>query len=305
VRRAASSLAAGAEARRFALASRRAGVAHPRWPRFVGVLGRSMILECPECRTRYLVPDSALGMEGRTVRCANCRHSWFQEPTPVDLPPEPVASPVSDPEPAPEPSPPEPLPTPPAEPPVYADPSYSDPMQPEPTFAEPNYAAYAVEEQAQDYDAFAHQAPFKPRRNPARFWTLLAVLAGLLMLVGAAAILWVGAPGLAQQLGLSIGPAETPLRLRDNPIERRELENGSELFAVSGQVINPSSERQRVPDIRAELRDAQGRLVYSWTITPERRTLAPGSTLDFNSAKLDVPSNSKQLELTFAGDGGA
>ena len=44
-----------------------------------------MILECPECRTRYLVPDSAVGVDGRTVRCANCRHSWFQEAAVLDL----------------------------------------------------------------------------------------------------------------------------------------------------------------------------------------------------------------------------
>jgi len=122
------------------------------------------------------------------------------------------------------------------------------------------------------------------------------------MLIAAGAIVYLGAPGVAAKLGLGTGSDETPLRLRDNPIERRELDNGSELFAVSGQVTNPSDSTQRVPDIRAELRDAQGRIVYSWTITPQKRTLTPGAAIDFNSAKLDVPSNSKRLELSFAGE---
>jgi len=231
-----------------------------------------MILECPECRTRYLVPDSAIGPDGRTVRCANCKHSWFQAPAVLDLVARAGAG-------APAP--------PPAQPERYVPP-----------------ATESRRDDGEDYDAFAHRPPFRPRRNPAKRWTIAAIVAGVAMIAGAGAIVSFGAGGIGALVGLSMAQDATPLTLIDNPIERRELDNGSEMFAISGKVVNPTNERQRVPDIRAELKDAQDRIVYSWTIRPEATTLAPKSSVEFNSAKLDVPVNSKHLVLSFAADSG-
>jgi predicted Zn finger-like uncharacterized protein len=317
-----------------------------------------MILECPECATRYMVPDRAVGPEGRTVRCAKCRHSWHQLPLSeldVEADAEIVAEPdeevdvaIAKREPAfagdhadeidddtsrfddrltaaiaaasvdiaPRPEPVSP-PAPPAValsvPPVPVAPTaHVAAFDPENRFDRVTPPRNPPGDDRAGRTASpppVHDpAPVRGRRSPARRWTLVAIATCVLLLLGTAAILLSSGPGLAARLGIPIGPAETPLVIKDNPIERRELENGSELFAVSGRVSNPSGQRQRVPDILVALKDAQGnrgRTVFSWTITPQQRTLPPGAAVEFNSAKLDVPPNSKWLEFSFVGENGS
>lgn len=39
-----------------------------------------MLIVCPQCAASYQVAPASLGMDGRSVRCANCHTIWFAEP---------------------------------------------------------------------------------------------------------------------------------------------------------------------------------------------------------------------------------
>jgi predicted Zn finger-like uncharacterized protein len=39
-----------------------------------------MILQCPQCSTRFLVADHLIPPDGRTVKCGACKHDWHVSP---------------------------------------------------------------------------------------------------------------------------------------------------------------------------------------------------------------------------------
>jgi len=261
-----------------------------------------MIIACPACATRYVVPDSAVGPEGRTVRCAKCRHSWFQDPP--ALPDTPVVVPQASPEPEtedeaprfvrPEPEA-EPEPDPVAQPELErAPPLPEEPVVP-PSFEEPVYVAPEPEDTSQ----FEAAPPFRRRRNPLKLWTWAASIFALLAVGTIVALSYWGLPDWVpvNHPTFAMGQPDLQLEFPADQQERRQLPNGTEYFGASGTITNIGSEARRVPAILIVLRDARDRIVYSWEVEPPKRTLAPGETVSVNEAVTDVPRSAKFAEI--------
>lgn len=265
-----------------------------------------MIIACPACSTRYVVPDSAIGVDGRTVRCAKCRHSWFQEgalPEPATAPAgaapvSPAATPAPAPSAAPEPAQAAETVPPPAE---EAD------VQPVPESIarapEPPAGSHGGKQTSGLQDnapsSFDFAPPFRPRHNRAKMWMLAAVLFAVVTLGTAGAIAWYGLPDWVPLPRQTFAEAQPDLVLDfpPNRQDRRTLPNGTEFFGASGTVTNVGQSTRKVPAILILLRDGRDRVVFSWEVAPPKRQLAPGESMTINEAVTDVPKSATAAEI--------
>ena len=272
-----------------------------------------MIIACPACTTRYVVPDSAIGPEGRTVRCAKCRHSWFQDPpelelseatTPVqeaDVPrappaqPSPASAPLSE------------FEEPPARPRfVVPPPPSSEPERPPPLPAEA-VQPQRIEPPAAGFDEaggngasqFEAAPPFRRRRNTLKLWTWAGAIFALLAAGTIGAVSYWGLPDWVpvDRPTFDIGQPDLQLDFPADQQERRQLPNGIEYFGASGTITNVGSEARSVPPILIVLRDARERIVYSFEVQPPKRSLAPGESITLNEAVTDVPRSARWAEV--------
>jgi predicted Zn finger-like uncharacterized protein len=300
-----------------------------------------MILTCPNCGTQYVVKDDAIPPEGRQVRCAACKHSWHQDPLPhavIEDAPAAEHEPLAEPESAAEAAPAEDVQAPaeeegvaestmiePRSGPEAEERAYEEavieggtdlpaaetaPVQAQPAETEPETAQArpATEDWNEPPHAEAAQDMFTPfaasdEVEPRRRRPLVAILIVALIIIVAAAAFWFYAPPeLKARLGLSAAGA-TPLQLVKTNMVLQQLESGNQLLTISGRVINPTNKEQEVPPLQARLNNAQGKMIYSWTIAPPVRSLPAGGSTSFNSAEVNVPPGGQTIKIVLAPSG--
>ena len=281
-----------------------------------------MILTCPSCGTQYVVKDGAIPPSGRQVRCKACQHSWREFPPPADDSEEPPAQSEALPQEE------EPL----AEPEEQA---IAAPVE-EPQNLGEGYAEASSEETAFEYEQDeplaeapepspippeadvvglaeagpSHRlewvegdedfSPFAPREPDGVRSRSRLILGAVVVLLVAAIVagVWFLAPlEWRQRLGIAEA-GETPLQLMMTHSDRTQLASGNEFLNISGRIINPTDQQQKVPPIHAQLHDASGKVVYKWTIPPPTKTIPPGGSASFNSAELNIPPSAQELTVT-------
>lgn len=248
-----------------------------------------MILTCPNCSARFMIEGHALGPVGRTVRCGACGHAWLQLPEPSAAEPE-----IG--------------------------------LEPSPALAPSGAAAAARAAEAVAQEANETGGKRARRRRHAetaeregveatpRRARLARVLVGFLFVFVVAAIaiggyryrqdivsLWPPATRLYQVLGLKVDPPSGYwLRVPQDSIRfRRESEGGNPILVVSGEILNPSDQPQRLVPMRILLLDKENRVLRTERVKIDNRTVDPGKRVPFQTSIPNPPSEAAAVRITF------
>lgn len=253
-----------------------------------------MVITCPACSTRFSLSDSAIGPNGRTVKCSRCGHSWLQMPPDSEF-----ATPV------PPPLPPSPAP---------------DDEEPDFNFDGFNSGAGRGTEGDGFDDPFERGdrfpgSSFEPVRSEVAMAAAghssgLVRWVGLVLLISALGVaafvgrgqvvaLWTPAARLYEVLRIPVEPIGTGLQLQQVRSEQR-MQDGASVVFIEGQVVNISQVARPVPPLRL-VAMGQGRTpLHSWVIPANPPHLGPAEIAIFQYNLRD-PGPVLEVLVTFDG----
>lgn len=260
-----------------------------------------MRIECPSCGAGFEVSASALQPNGRTVRCAACKSTWFAEAPALVLADGEIEIPT--PAPAPRIS--------------DEDRFHHEALSSDSKIIDHKTidAEIATIEDAPSVAPIEQEAPKPaPKRKTVAQFTPMALKPRKSFPIGLIAALLVfvltfgvvsrqsivrAAPELAT-LYAAIG---MPVNLRglefQNIRTRQEIQDGVTVLAIEGDVENVANRAVELPRVRLSVLGDKGVEIYSWTALLPRSILYPHESVPFKSRLASPPVAGKEIMVRF------
>ena len=240
-----------------------------------------MLIVCPNCASTYSLTAEQLG-RGRTLRCAQCRHTWFAEATsatPEDAAPPPEAAVQAAPDPFPEP------------PPQHHDTAATPAAVSKPKRRRPSKPSFPLGK------------VLRPAMRPAN---LVAVLLAAVLVVGVAERRKV--VRMLPQTARLFAAVGLPVNLRG--VAFADVRSGlvvdkdQTALVVEGEIRNVTRAPVEVASLALDLRGKEGQTLYTWTTEPPKPVLEPGETVPFRSRLVSPPADGHDILVRFAPEAG-
>ena len=252
-----------------------------------------MLIVCPACASEYQIALDRVGAEGRSVRCAACRETWFISPDEVSAALEAEMSAA-----------------------MMAA-SGTDPDAAESrASAQADLDAWEAALSAEPEPVPSVEEPRpRPRTKPkpikakGRRFPLASPGAALgLALVAGLGLAVLGRTGVVRAMPQSAGlyaRAGLPVNLRG--LDLRDVvafqvpgEGAQGQLVVEGDLVGVAAAGAEVPPIEVEVRDGRDQPLYRWQIAPPRPALEKGETARFRASLSAPPAQGRSVRVHFA-----
>lgn len=224
-----------------------------------------MILTCPQCATRYLLPAHTLAPDGRRVKCSSCKEVWFQLPDSAEM--ETAESGGSG----------------------YEEIPHG--VRPLPDGA--NLPTLQEEE----------QLPPDPRARASGYAAaaavFFAIFGGLLLLQGPIVKNWPFSKSFYGMMGYQFTVPGQGLSF-DAVAVQAAPDSAGEKILITGKILNPTANEETVPMIEAQMVSDKGKVLERWVIRPPAPTVMAQGDLSFSTDYLiATPGAAHTVNLQF------
>tara|TARA_B100000989_G_scaffold289168_1_gene260662 strand:+ start:800 stop:1597 length:798 start_codon:yes stop_codon:yes gene_type:complete len=251
-----------------------------------------VILECNQCKTRFLVDNDLLRPDGRTVRCASCGNTWHADPpTEKEIKKEEAKEAAADAGPSLESKPAEDMQTE-----ALDVASAQDEPAPVQVDSLPNFDGISEEEAGVPNFQAPALAP-EDDISGSGMWKLACVVLIIAVIVtGLFTFRDILAPSL-QPVYDVLGMSNTDGLVLADVEARQRASRTHARFVIEGLIVNQSDEPRQVPVLRAAIVDANGEVLISREYEADNTILQPGDAYPFKASKLDTAFTDRVAEL--------